>query len=573
MKSRTIITCIILSVAAAAIASACSSGPGEEDDAPCRQVMAEAGLPDEEKIMYDLYREKQEQGDRQHAMKYAGMLADKICSGQDGFPECMDSSITRMISDLADWYENDRYLYSLSIRYGEEAASGFETLGMEHDAAREKYRLARVYYKTGKYHKALKLLSESMPVFKENGDTGYLLDSWNMLGVLNYMFKDYDASNHYFRIFLEGAKEKNDSARYAIALNNTALYSNTVKDSTKTGSLIEESIAICRAINDSSLLCTICANICAVKINSRDFDEAGHYFSLSWPLLKTPPEFGHWYMNSGISNILQGNHEEAVDDIEKAIGYFSKGEFNLQLQACYRLQSSLLAEKRDTAGAYSVLMKYHDLEESIASEEMVSELYKFQNEIIESQKREQEIIRSKTSTTLWIAGISSAIILTILALWARRNRISGAKEIREKNKMLELLKMQQFQMERLTEDITAKLLKARLEMKDKFSRDKINEICSELKHSKDENQWKEFSTFIPELDSEFSKALTARYPELTINERRLCILLNMNLSTKEISEITRQSTQSINTARTRLRNKLGLTGKDISFQEFFSKIK
>ena len=102
---------------------------------------------------------------------------------------------------------------------------------------------------------------------------------------------------------------------------------------------------------------------------------------------------------------------------------------------------------------------------------------------------------------------------------------------------------------------------------------KINEICSELKHSKDENQWKEFSTFIPELDSEFSKALTARYPELTINERRLCILLNMNLSTKEISEITRQSTQSINTARTRLRNKLGLTGKDISFQEFFSKIK
>ena len=65
MKSRIIITYIILSVAAAAIASACSSGPGG-DDAPCRQDMAEAGLPDEEKIMYDLYREKQEQGDRQN---------------------------------------------------------------------------------------------------------------------------------------------------------------------------------------------------------------------------------------------------------------------------------------------------------------------------------------------------------------------------------------------------------------------------------------------------------------------------------------------------------------------------
>ena len=66
--------------------------------------------------------------------------------------------------------------------------------------------------------------------------------------------------------------------------------------------------------------------------------------------------------------------------------------------------------------------------------------------------------------------------------------------------------------------------------------------------------------------------LLKHYPNLTVNERRLCAFLNMNLTTKEISAITRQSVQSINTARTRLRRKLGLKGGGISIQEFISRL-
>ena len=51
----------------------------------------------------------------------------------------------------------------------------------------------------------------------------------------------------------------------------------------------------------------------------------------------------------------------------------------------------------------------------------------------------------------------------------------------------------------------------------------------------------------------------------------LCALLNMNMTTKEISEITRQSPHSINIARARLRSKFNLTGKTTSLQEFLSR--
>lgn len=64
-------------------------------------------------------------------------------------------------------------------------------------------------------------------------------------------------------------------------------------------------------------------------------------------------------------------------------------------------------------------------------------------------------------------------------------------------------------------------------------------------------------------DQRFSLAVDQRTPPLRS--------LNMNLTTKEISEITRQSPHSINIARARLRSKFNLTGKETSLQEFLSR--
>ncbi len=571
MSTKTMTTRAALYILIALCAAGCRCGDGKAEAEHGRQKSWPDALPPQERILYDLYAEKKCLGNMPEAMEYAEMLLGRIPDSV--LLQTPDQKAAEMTASLADWYENDRYAFSSAIRYGEMAAAQFHSLGMAPEAARAEYRLARTYYKRGEYHKTLKLLNESLPTFMKESDTLHILDSWNILGVLNYLFKDYEASNRYFRQFLEGSREIGDSSRYAAALNNTALYSNTQRDSAKTRSLISESVEICRKIRDSALLCTICANITAERINARDFEDADRYFRMSRPLLTTPEEFGYWYMNSGISAILRHDSDAAVSDMRTAVSHFSKGEFNLQLRTCHLLLSELLAERGDTVGAYRELRLHRELEDAINSREMTSELYKFQNEIISRQEREQEIIRSKSTATLLTASVSGAVIIMILSLWAYRTKVRDAKEIRSKSEMVELLRMQRYQMDRLTENMVDRLNKARLETKDRFSREKISDICSELQHSRDESHWKEIATYIPELNSDFTKALTDRYPDLTANERRLCILLNMNLSTKEISELTRQSARSINTARTRLRSKLGLTGSSMSLQEFFSKIK
>lgn len=131
--------------------------------------------------------------------------------------------------------------------------------------------------------------------------------------------------------------------------------------------------------------------------------------------------------------------------------------------------------------------------------------------------------------------------------------------------------MQNYQMERMAEDIIGKLHKLDSSVKDAATHNKIKDICNDVSSIKDEKQWKEISQYIPELNTGFYHALIKDFPNLTINERRLCLLLNMNLTTKEISDITRQSPKSINMARTRLRNKLGLTDSGMSIHEFLAR--
>ncbi len=70
------------------------------------------------------------------------------------------------------------------------------------------------------------------------------------------------------------------------------------------------------------------------------------------------------------------------------------------------------------------------------------------------------------------------------------------------------------------------------------------------------------------LERDFYKRLLVDFPSLTICERRLCLLTLLHLSTKDISDITRQSIAAVNKSRLRLRKKLGITGTKISLLQF-----
>jgi DNA-binding CsgD family transcriptional regulator len=60
----------------------------------------------------------------------------------------------------------------------------------------------------------------------------------------------------------------------------------------------------------------------------------------------------------------------------------------------------------------------------------------------------------------------------------------------------------------------------------------------------------------------FGGAMQRLISEVTANEIRLCILIRLSLSSKEIAKLLGISAESVNKARYRLRKKIGLTSDD-----------
>jgi tetratricopeptide (TPR) repeat protein len=84
--------------------------------------------------------------------------------------------------------------------------------------------------------------------------------------------------------------------------------------------------------------------------------------------------------------------------------------------------------------------------------------------------------------------------------------------------------------------------------------------------------WTEFEHRFQEVHAGFYERLMSKYPELTPNERRLCAFLRLDMSTKEISNLTGQSVKAITQARFRLRSKLGIENPDSSLFEVLLQI-
>lgn len=90
----------------------------------------------------------------------------------------------------------------------------------------------------------------------------------------------------------------------------------------------------------------------------------------------------------------------------------------------------------------------------------------------------------------------------------------------------------------------------------------IDNIIRDLKLNSSEDFWAQFETTFGQINQSFYENLFKAYPNLTNNERKLSAFLKMNLSTKDISNITHQSIRSIEMARSRLRAKLNLSRKE-----------
>lgn len=83
-------------------------------------------------------------------------------------------------------------------------------------------------------------------------------------------------------------------------------------------------------------------------------------------------------------------------------------------------------------------------------------------------------------------------------------------------------------------------------------------ILASLKSQVQPKRWDDFQQQYMESHKEFFKKLNEIHPGLTAGDHRLCAMLRMNLSIKEIAELTLQNPRAVEMSRHRLRHKFGI---------------
>jgi len=115
----------------------------------------------------------------------------------------------------------------------------------------------------------------------------------------------------------------------------------------------------------------------------------------------------------------------------------------------------------------------------------------------------------------------------------------------EKNNFLELLK--------------SKVEEIKLETNDHSLLKKMNSLYLLILQNQNlDNEREAFQMHVDEINKDFFYKLNSIYPNLSKNEKRLCVYLRLNMSSKEIAALTNISAKSVEMNRYRLRKKINL---------------
>lgn len=208
-----------------------------------------------------------------------------------------------------------------------------------------------------------------------------------------------------------------------------------------------------------------------------------------------------------------------------------------------------------------------------------------QNQILQEQKiaqLEQADQILLLQRTMLIGSLVFLCIIGFIYLNQVKSRHRAEKRLIQKQQELEMEKTQEI-VELKNKELATSTLKLIEKdtfidsLKDRFSEGKgdikRHEIMQLIQHASNHGteNWKEFEARFVAVNKSFYQRLTQQYPKLTQGDLRVCALVKLNFSSKEMAKLLGMSVESVHTTRSRLRKKLNLS-REVNLAEFIASI-
>jgi len=458
--------------------------------------------------------------------------------------------------------------------------------GMLIEQSRQNLRLGNLYRINGEYARSLQYYIDGLRIVDSIGYLSMLPDFHNNIGNLYFDMADFPSAMHHYEqsekfTVLSGRVDMIPHVKLTMAG-----VAELEKNTTKARQLALEVIDLVDSIPYSINLVPAAYRMLGhLAYESEDYRSSLNYYEKMVESLNDT-QVGYRSPNSleGAKGQLGiGKAHLALNNVILARRYLkiayeiadSTNHIAIVNQAAKYLSTveERLGNTSEALEYYKTYKITSDSLSNVASVQKTTRLqmqYVFDNEVVKRQTIQDlrnAVHKRKEFLYVGVALVTVLVLLiTILFINLLRNKIKRVqlakqnlrKDLDYKNRELASNVLYLLKKNELLLNVSDKLKKARIGAK-VTNKSAIDEIVNAIYISSKDLGWKDFELRFKEVHSNYYNSLTKKYPNLTTNELRLCAFIKLNMSTKDISAITFQSNRSIVVARSRLKNKLGIS--------------
>lgn len=517
----------------------------------------------------------------------AYIFAERIISDLD--TTTLSTEVAMVYDFMSEYAEGHLHQYRKALDYRLQSERIYRALGDDACLTRTNALLGRIYLRNDNYHDAFSCSIDALREAEISGDTTSMREAYLVLERVTYFYhKDLDATLEYNSRVADSYVGREQAHQTVRALNNRFNYPLSYGELAQ---ITLRSEQLCKEYGFNDLLINVYLNASMLALSYEDFEGSKEYLECAYPLLSNFKEEGYYYSASAFYHLNCNDYDRAIADITRSVELLGEGDFDSKNVHSYFMLQDIYRSVGRYKEAYESLMLFAEIYTRQHNSENIVELSSLINQLeIERAEQlhreqeaayEQERLHHRMMMRVYIVGLVIMVIVALLLLSRYRlqrknHKLLNAKAEQELNYKSEIIKIQRLQQFEEQKNIDAILEELNVVVGATDIREMRNELRRIIRHLQQgdasSGDWAEVEKTLLSNDTFFDNLLK-EFPNLTKNERKLCTFIHMNLSTKEIANITHQSTGSINVARSRLRQKFGLTDSDMSLIAFLDRFK
>lgn len=483
-------------------------------------------------------------------------------------------------SKIGDYYKN-KLDYSnalkhalLSLKFAKDTKSEFEV-------GTALYEKGYIEFEIGHFKESIKSINAAIDLFQKDNNDYWTTISLNILGNTYINLGEFETGLIYYKDALKRSnKLKNDMLR-SLVLSNIGLYYLKENKADSALSFIEAGLKLEYGLSVPSKLSRSYGNIAYAYILKEEYEMASTYFDSSFSIATVNNQvivLLNLHKDRALMHKNMGNYKLAIKDLEKTDSIQHWLDNKTEMESITAMKVALIENE-----------KKKELEE----EQLTSARIRHEKEV--------QAIRNY----LLISCLIGLILIGLLIFWKFRSTNKKEKMLLSREKELTALSAELDRTQLEKQKLVNKQLNIELEDKNKDLTDfaidiarkneylvklmehlkelqvssqtqipvKIQEVIAFTKHQQMiDRDLEEFQQNIEKVNHQFFQSLTTTFPNLTKTDLRLCALIRLGLTPKDISSLRGISSKSVEMGRYRLRKKMALP-QDVDLFKFLLKIK